>query len=169
MADGDGIARGTRGLNIVVLGVGKATKLPERDLCARYIERTIKLGRQIGISSVAVREIADMTGPTRAAQEGEKLLACRQDGLLVTLDERGAAMPSVTFADRLQGWLDAGTPTLSFALGGADGHDDRVRAEADVVMSLGPMTLPHLLARVILLEQIYRAVTIRLNHPYHRA
>jgi 23S rRNA (pseudouridine1915-N3)-methyltransferase len=85
------------------------------------------------------------------------------------LDERGTAEGSAAFAARLQRHLDAGAPTLNFAIGGADGHGDAVRAAADHLLAFGPMTLPHLLVRAVLLEQIYRAVTIRLGHPYHRA
>lgn len=149
--------------------MGKATKIPERDLCARYIERVERIGRQLGIASVDVREVADALGPARAALEGEKLLALRKPGPLVVLDERGTARTSAAFAERLQGFVDCGVQTLNFAIGGADGHGDLVRTAADEVMSFGPMTLPHLIVRVLLLEQLYRAVTIRLNHPYHRA
>ena len=169
MADGERLPCGARHLNIYLLAVGKATKIPERELCARYIERTERIGRQLGITAVDVREVPDMTGPAKAVQEGERLLALRKPGPMVVLDERGTAMTSGCFADRLQGWLDSGTPQVNFAIGGADGHHEMVRDAADLMLSLGPMTLPHLMVRVVLLEQLYRAVTIRLNHPYHRA
>ncbi|WP_205648482.1 23S rRNA (pseudouridine(1915)-N(3))-methyltransferase RlmH [Acuticoccus kandeliae] len=169
MADGKLLPRGARRLNILVLAVGKASKGPERELCARYLERASKSGRPIGLSSVEVRELPDAQGPTRAAIEGERILGQRPAGRLVALDETGAGWSSMAFADRLQGWLDRGEPTITFAIGGADGLSDPVRAAADHLVSLGAITLPHLLARAILLEQIYRAVTIRLGHPYHRA
>nr|WP_211110110.1 23S rRNA (pseudouridine(1915)-N(3))-methyltransferase RlmH [Acuticoccus mangrovi] len=155
-------------MNILVLAVGKATKGPERELCARYAERAVKAGRQLGIAAVSVRECADAQGPTRAALEGRALLAARPPGVLVALDETGEEWTSRAFADRLQGWLDRGEPNLVFAIGGADGHDGAVKEAARATFSLGRITLPHLLARAILLEQIYRAVTIRLGHPYHR-
>ena len=149
--------------------MGKATKIPERDLCARYIERIERIGRQLGIAAVDVREIPDGTGPAKAVQESEKLLALRKPGPLLVLDERGVAQTTEAFAERLQAFIDGGTQNLNFAIGGADGHAPAVRGAADAVVALGPMTLPHLLVRVLLLEQLYRAVTIRLRHPYHRA
>lgn len=169
MAGGEPQPRGARGLNILVLAVGKATKGAERELCERYAERAARAGRPLGIARVEVRELPDGQGPRRADAEGAEILARRAPGVLVALDERGAGLPSAVFADRLQGWIDEGRAAVTFAIGGADGHPPSVRDGADLVMSLSPMTLPHLLARAVLLEQIYRAITIRLGHPYHRA
>lgn len=169
MADGERLPRGARGLNLTVLAVGKATKGPERELCDRYAERATKAGRQIGIGAVTVRELPDGDGPTRAADEGRALLAARQKGALVVLDERGENWSSTDLASRIGTFLDRSEPAITFAIGGADGHTADVRDAANHILSLGRMTLPHLLARVILLEQLYRAVTIRLGHPYHRA
>jgi 23S rRNA (pseudouridine1915-N3)-methyltransferase len=151
-----------------VLAVGKAGRGPESELCARYAERAARAGRSLGLGRVDVREVADGQGPQRVDTEAARLLARRPPGPLVALDERGDAVGSVRFADRLQGWLDAGESSVVFAIGGADGHGVALLAAAAWRMSLGPMTLPHLLARAIVLEQIYRAVTIRLGHPYHR-
>ena len=133
------------------------------------MERAERIGRSMGLSSVTVREFNEATGPTKAAIEADKILAARKPGPLVMLDETGAAWTSTEFAARIQGWLDAGHANVTFAIGGADGHGDGVKQAADQALSLGPMTLPHLLARAVLLEQLYRAVTIRLGHPYHRA
>lgn len=116
-----------------------------------------------------MRELADAQGPRRAEAEGAEILARRAQGVFVSLDERGRGMESETFATRLQAWIDEGRPCVTFAVGGADGHTAAVREASDLVLSLSPMTLPHLLARAVLLEQIYRAMTIRLGHPYHRA
>lgn len=148
--------------------MGRATKGPERELCARYAERAGKAGRQIGIAHLDVRELAEGQGPRRAEAEGAQILERRLPGVLVAVDERGRAVGSETFAERLQGWLDEGRPAVTFAIGGADGHPSAVREAADLTLSLSAMTLPHLLARAVLLEQIYRAITIRLGHPYHR-
>ena len=87
---------------------------------------------------------------------------------LVALDERGAQWSSRQFADRLAGWRDGGTGSLVFAIGGADGLGQAVIERADAVLSLGQMTWPHLLARSLLLEQLYRAQQILAGHPYHR-
>jgi len=169
VADGQSRERGTGRLIITVLAVGKAAKGPERDLCARYVERAGAAGRQLGVTRVDMLEVPDGRGGRKAEDEAARLLARRPQGILVALDEHGGCVTSAGFARRLQHWLDAGETSVAFALGGADGHGESLLEAADWRLSLGPMTLPHLLARVIVLEQIYRAVTIRLGHPYHRA
>ena len=103
------------------------------------------------------------------AREGELILAALPPGArLVALDEHGGAWSSRVFAERLAQWRDQGTATLAFAIGGADGLDRTVIDRADAVLSLGPMTWPHLLVRGMLLEQLYRAQQILAGHPYHR-
>jgi len=87
---------------------------------------------------------------------------------LVALDARGEAWTSRDFARRIAAWRDAGVPHVAFAIGGADGLGDAVIARAAAVLSFGAMTWPHLLARVMLLEQLYRARQILAGHPYHR-
>lgn len=134
----------------------------------RYTERARKAGRAMGLSRVTVREIPDSTGPRRADMEGANILSRRARGPLIALDERGKQLDSAAFARYFQSHADL-SRDLTFAIGVADGHGDAVRAEADSLLSLGPMTLPHLLARVVLCEQIYRAVTLCVGHPYHRA
>ena len=109
------------------------------------------------------------SGPTRKTLEGQSLLQKRAAGVLVALDERGKPWDSETLANSLRTWSESGTANATFALGGADGHPDEVREAADVVLSLSALTLPHLLARVVLLEQIYRGITICAGHPYHRS
>jgi 23S rRNA (pseudouridine1915-N3)-methyltransferase len=102
-------------------------------------------------------------------REAELILAALPAGArLVALDERGAAWSSRQLADRLAGWRDSGVAALAFAIGGADGLGQRVIGRADTILSLGPMTWPHLLARSLLLEQLYRAQQILAGHPYHR-
>ena len=123
----------------------------------------------MGITDVSVRQLADASGPTRSEIEGAAILDRRPPGKLVALDERGAAWTSDKLARTLRGWADEGIPAVTFAVGGADGHPEAVREAADKVVSLSAMTLPHLLARALLLEQIYRAVTLCVGHPYHRA
>ncbi len=102
-------------------------------------------------------------------REAELILAAVPAGArLVVLDERGAPWTSRDFADRLASWRDGGTAALAFAIGGADGLGAPVIERADAVMSLGAMTWPHLMARSLLLEQLYRAQQILAGHPYHR-
>jgi 23S rRNA (pseudouridine1915-N3)-methyltransferase len=86
----------------------------------------------------------------------------------VALDERGEGWSSRGIADRIVAWRDRGTSELAFAIGGADGLDAAVLDRAAAVLSLGPMTWPHLLVRSMLLEQLYRAQQIIAGHPYHR-
>jgi 23S rRNA (pseudouridine1915-N3)-methyltransferase len=102
-------------------------------------------------------------------REAELILAARPAGArLVALDEKGTAWTSRDFADRLGAWRDAGAGVLAFAIGGAEGLGSAVIERADAVVSLGPMTWPHLFVRSMLLEQLYRAQQIHAGHPYHR-
>lgn len=135
---------------------------------ARYVGRAAALGRSIGVA-VAVEEFADRTGAPQ--RESAALLDSAQSALLVALDERGDLWSSKTLAGRLAAWHEsgAGGGTVCFALGGADGHHKALREAAAHTLSLSALTLPHLLARVLLAEQLYRALTIRVGHPYHRA
>jgi 23S rRNA (pseudouridine1915-N3)-methyltransferase len=103
------------------------------------------------------------------AREAELILAALPTGaMLVALDEGGTAWSSHAFADRMAAWRDSGVPILAFAIGGADGLGGAVTKRADAVLSLGRLTWPHLLARCMLLEQLYRAQQILVGHPYHR-
>ena len=92
----------------------------------------------------------------------------RRNGPLIVLDETGTSLTSRAFAEKLQGWIERGDNDVTFVIGGADGLDDAIRARADLVLSLGPMTWPHMLARVLLCEQLWRAISILTRHPYHR-
>ena len=103
------------------------------------------------------------------AREAELILAAVPPGaILVALDERGQSWSSRELAERLAAWRDRGIAALAFAVGGADGLGPAVIERADVVLSLGTMTWPHLLVRSLLLEQLYRAQQILAGHPYHR-
>ena len=102
-------------------------------------------------------------------REAELILAARPDGArLVALDQTGAAWSSRDLAERLAFWRDGGAAALAFAIGGAEGLGPAVLERADAVISLGPMTWPHLFVRSMLLEQLYRAQQIHAGHPYHR-
>ncbi len=141
----------------------------EYGLAERYRTRAEQLGRTIGVRRVSVREVVAPPGRQQMSKEGELLLAESPPGALVVMDERGDGLKSQAFAALVQRWLDDGLSNVSFALGGADGHGERIKRSADRILSLGPLTLPHMLARVILLEQIYRSITICAGHPYHRS
>ena len=104
----------------------------------------------------------------RRAEEGAAILQRAGSSLLVALDERGCSLTSETFAQQLAAWRDGGAASLNFAIGGADGLDPSVRDRAALVVSFGALTLPHQLVRVLVLEQLYRGLTILAGHPYHR-
>lgn len=87
---------------------------------------------------------------------------------LVALDEKGKTLPSIDFAKQLENFQTFKNGTIQFVIGGADGLDDNIRNRADLVLSFGRMTWPHMMARVMVVEQIYRAQQILVNHPYHR-
>ncbi|MEE8332789.1 MAG: 23S rRNA (pseudouridine(1915)-N(3))-methyltransferase RlmH [Alphaproteobacteria bacterium] len=151
-------------MRISVIAVGGLKAGPERDLAEKYSARITW--------PISVREVEDKRGLKGAAlrkREGELILSSCPDGAtIVALDERGKTMSSPDFAARLGGWWDDGIAEIVFVIGGAGGLDDAVRKRADLVLAFGAMTLPHLLMRGVLLEQIYRAQTILAGHPYHR-
>ena len=105
------------------------------------------------------------------AREAELLLGAlpERESRIVALDERGKMLSSIEFAGLIGDWRDRGTSEIAFLIGGADGLEPAVTARADLVLSLGRMTWPHLLVRGLLAEQLYRAQQILANHPYHRA
>lgn len=131
---------------------------------------TFYAGRIAPPAAIVEREVrARLPPPALKAREGALLLAAVPAGApLVALDERGVSLSSLGFAERIAGWRDRGLAELAFAIGGADGLDPAVLDRAETVLSLGPMTWPHRLARVLLLEQLYRAQQILAGHPYHR-
>ncbi len=144
-----------------VIAIGRAPPGPERDLFDRYASRIRP--------TLSLTELADAIGTAGRRREGEALLASLPEGAtMVALDMAGEALPSAALATRLQAWIEAAR-TVCFVIGGADGLDQAVLARAACTISLGPQTWPHLLARVMLAEQLYRARSISAGHPYHRA
>ncbi|MEL7488053.1 MAG: 23S rRNA (pseudouridine(1915)-N(3))-methyltransferase RlmH, partial [Pseudomonadota bacterium] len=99
---------------------------------------------------------------------GARSMPLAKGGIIVALDEKGRALSSRQFAGKLAAWRDDGAPEAAFLIGGADGHGPALIDRADVVYGFGPATWPHLLARAMICEQLYRAVTILAGHPYHR-
>lgn len=158
-------------MRLAVLAVGRLKAGPERELCARYEERSRASSRNLGFTGPEIIELGESRErrpEDRKREEGESLIARLGPGLLITLDERGQNLSSETLAARLATARDNGVANASFMIGGADGLSDACRAKADLVLSFGAMTLPHQLVRVLVLEQIYRGMTIMGGHPYHR-
>jgi 23S rRNA (pseudouridine1915-N3)-methyltransferase len=164
-------------MQLLVAAVGRLKQGPERDLALHYAKRIEAAGPGIAIGPMTLTELVESRAATadlRKADEAERLLtALAKAETLIVLDETGKPSTSRQFADTLGKLRDEGCARLGFALGGPDGHAVMMRsplghARTVKVMSLGPMTLPHGLARIILLEQIYRSVTLLSGHPYHR-
>ena len=160
-------------MKLGIAAIGLLKSCPEKELAAEYEQRITGLGRNAGLTDFAVQDWAESKASTadlRKAEEAKRLWsAVPTDGLAIVLDERGHAPSSAEFAKLLQQQAGAGTKHLHFLIGGPDGHTPETRNKAFKTLSFGPMTFPHRLLRVMLLEQIYRAVTIIVNHPYHRA
>jgi 23S rRNA (pseudouridine1915-N3)-methyltransferase len=158
-------------MRIVVAAVGRMKRGPERELGERYRERAAKSGRGIGLRSVDVVEIAESRArePQRRMLEESIALAniIPKDAVTVLLDPRGETLDSNAFTARLRGWNDSGHDAV-FVIGGPDGLAPSLAENAALRLAFGAATWPHQLVRVMLLEQIYRAVTILSGHPYHR-
>ncbi len=157
-------------MRIVVTAVGRARDRALKELFEEYARRLVKTGRHGW--SLSLAEIAERdTGPAEARKRREAELlrkAIPHGARVIVLDQRGKALSSEAFAARLAHHQADGVRDLAFVIGGADGVDADLLREADEAMSLGSMTWPHLLVRVMLAEQIYRAQSILLGHPYHR-
>jgi len=155
-------------MRVHLIAVGRLRAGPERDLVQDYLTRFDRTGRVLGLGPVSVVEVEDKKNLGMAG-EGELLARAVPAGaVLVCLDERGRGMTSPEFAALLAGWRDQ-AQEVAFVIGGADGIDPGLRARADLSLSFGSMVWPHLLVRVMLAEQLYRAATILGGGPYHRA
>jgi 23S rRNA (pseudouridine1915-N3)-methyltransferase len=158
-------------MRLIVAAVGRL-KDAERDLCERYVKRLDAGGRALGIGPLTISELSESRAASveaRKAEEAAKLVkAAAAAEQFVVLDESGKSMSSVVFAAWIAARRDGGSKVLAFLIGGPDGHGADAVSGAALKLSLGPMTLPHGLARVVLIEQLYRASTILSGHPYHR-
>ena len=147
-----------------IICVGKVRRGPEFDLFKQYEGRVSG-----GLNVVEVEEKRPLSGLELKQREAELLNAKIPDGAtVVALDERGKALASRAFADKLGTWRDDGARDLVFLIGGADGLDESLRQRADFLMAFGPQTWPHQMVRAMLAEQVYRAQSILAGHPYHR-
>jgi 23S rRNA (pseudouridine1915-N3)-methyltransferase len=151
-------------VKLTIACVGRFGRGPERDLYQHYAER-IRW-------PVALREVEEkrkLPAAELVRREGELLLGgVPAKSLLVALDRRGKMLDSEGFAGRLARWRDDSVADVAFLIGGADGHGEALLKKAAMVLSFGAMTWPHLLARAMLAEQIYRAQQLLAGHPYHR-
>ncbi len=155
-------------MRVHICAVGRLRAGPEADLISDYLERFERTGRNLGLGPARVIEVEDRKGGGMAAEATLLRKALPKGAVLCCLDERGKVQSSPDFAQRLAGWRDAGRSDLALVIGGADGIEPSLRAEADHLLSFGKMVWPHMLVRVMLSEQLYRAASILAGAPYHR-
>lgn len=141
---------------------------PERALVDDYVTRFDRTGRALSLGPLTEHEVEDKKGGGMEAEAELLSRAIPGGALLVTLDERGRVMSSPEFAAELARWRDGGRQDVAFVIGGADGIAPSLRSKADFSISFGRMVWPHMLVRVMLAEQLYRAATILAGGPYHR-
>lgn len=134
-----------------IVARGKIGRSPEAELVERYLKRITW--------PLKVTELPD---------GGREPPPLPGNSIAILLDEKGDALGSSQFAAKLEQWRDSGRREVRFSIGGADGHSDDERSSADLLLSFGPATWPHLLVRAMLAEQLFRATSILANHPYHR-
>lgn len=160
-------------MRVGLFAVGRLKAGPEKDLAARYMERFAKAGPPVGLEmgrTVEVAESRAANADTRKREEAAMLEKSLPDGaVLILLDERGRSLDSPAFAALLAGFRDGGKRDLMIAIGGPDGLDPALHGRADATLCLGKLTWPHQLVRILVAEQLYRAVTILSGHPYHRS
>ena len=155
-------------MRLHLCAVGRLRAGPERDLVDDYLQRCDRTGRPLGLGPVSEHEVEDKRGGGMASEAALLTKAVPEGAALCVLDERGKTLSSPEFARTLAEWRDAGRQDAALVIGGADGLDPGLRARADLVLSFGPMVWPHMLVRVMLTEQLYRAATILSGGPYHR-
>jgi 23S rRNA (pseudouridine1915-N3)-methyltransferase len=152
-------------LKLTIACIGRAGRGPERGLYEHYAGRI-----RWPLTLRELEEKKKLPPAKLIRREGELLLGALPDNSVpVALDRRGKVLDSEAFARRLERWRDDGVADLAFLIGGADGHGEALMQKASLVLSFGAMTWPHLLARAMLAEQIYRAQQLLAGHPYHRA
>ncbi|QCI65338.1 23S rRNA (pseudouridine(1915)-N(3))-methyltransferase RlmH [Phreatobacter stygius] len=158
-------------MRLILVAVGRTKAGPETELAARYQDRAAKAGKALGFRGLDVVTLDESRAADGAQRKAEEAGAIRRQrvGRLILLDERGKSLGSEAFAERLGRWKDKSEEAATLVIGGPDGLDPALHAEADLVLSFGAMTWPHQLVRVLALEQLYRAMTILAGHPYHRA
>ncbi len=151
-------------MHILIAAVGRLKAGPERSLFEHYSSRIT-----FPFRLKEVEEKRRLPAGKLRKREAELLLeAAPQGAMIVAMDERGQALSSAALANRVGAWRDEGWRDVAFLIGGPQGLDEKLKGRADLILSLGPMTWPHLLARGLLVEQIYRTQCILSGHPYHR-
>ncbi|UYV36647.1 23S rRNA (pseudouridine(1915)-N(3))-methyltransferase RlmH [Rhodobacteraceae bacterium D3-12] len=156
-------------MRVTICAVGRLRSGPEKDLIGDYTTRFDRTGRALGLGPLTLTEVEDRKGGGMEAEAALLTRAMPGNATAIALDERGKLMTSPDFAQTLARLRDDGTSDLAFLIGGADGLSPDLRARATLSLSFGKMVWPHMLARVMLTEQLYRAASILAGAPYHRA
>ena len=155
-------------MRVHICAVGRLRAGPEKILIDDYLTRFDRTGRALALGPVRVVEVEDRKGGGMATEAALLRRSVPPGSVICTLDERGKVMTSPKFAARLGDWRDDGCADLALVIGGADGIDPSLRSSANFSLSFGAMVWPHMLVRVMLAEQLYRAATILAGGPYHR-
>ena len=160
-------------MRLTIAAIGRLKDGPERELAERYRKRAEQFGKRIGFRDVEIVEIRE----SRAQEVGKRMIEesvaianlIPDKAVIIILDERGESLDSGALAAQLGKWRDNGRPAAVFVIGGDDGLAPALRERASLRLAFGAATWPHQLVRGMLLEQLYRAITILAGHPYHRA
>jgi 23S rRNA (pseudouridine1915-N3)-methyltransferase len=156
-------------MRVHICAVGRMKTGPERALLDDYLARFDRTGRALGLGPAQMHEVDDRKGGGMDAEADLLARALPKGAVIVAMDERGKVISSPDFSDKLAGWRDTGRGDVAFVIGGADGIAPALRDRAEFTLSFGKMVWPHMLARVMLSEQLYRAASILAGAPYHRA
>lgn len=157
-------------MRLTVAAVGRLRGGPESELIDDYAVRIRGVGRGVGVTAFDIREVESpkaLSPEKRQERESSLLMEAAAQALCIAMDEHGDVVTSAEFAARIGRWRDRGVGEVAFLIGGADGHHSLLQAQGKI--AFGRATFPHMLVRVMLAEQIYRAVTILSGHPYHRS
>lgn len=159
-------------MRLIIAAIGKLKQGPERELAERYQKRTEQAGRALGLRELEIVEIKESRAgesDKRKLEESIAIASLIPDGAsVILLEETGDSLPSANLAASLRRWGDEGR-TVVFVIGGPDGLAESLRRKAELTLAFGAATWPHQLVRIMLLEQLYRGMTILAGHPYHRA
>jgi 23S rRNA (pseudouridine1915-N3)-methyltransferase len=159
-------------VRLTLLVVGRLKAGPERELYDRYADRLTAMGKTVGFT-LALREFTESRAGSEAAriaaETTELAAAVPERARTIVLDSRVKSLTSAAFAEHLARWRDSGVADVALIIGGPDGVGPSIRDRADLTLAFGTATWPHQLVRIMLAEQLYRAVTILAGHPYHRA
>jgi 23S rRNA (pseudouridine1915-N3)-methyltransferase len=159
-------------MRLLIAAVGRLKQGPERDLAERYRKRAEQAGRRLGLREIEIIEIRESRADDSARRMLEESIALAtvipEKAAILVLDSEGENLDSTAFAAQLKLWREEARSATVCIIGGADGLAPSLLERAHLRVAFGKMTWPHQIARILLLEQVYRAVTILSGHPYHR-